>query len=199
MTRFLAPAVALTLLTSFCLAAEPSPWPRFRGPNGSGIAAGAKPPAEIGPETNVKWKVAAPSGLSSPIIVGDLVVITAFEDGKLFTIAYRGADGKEVIVSVTLPSGEVFIKVWHIDVGRVKLFVLDTNIPQNSSIEHREITDQLYGGDIRHGGHGGTEPAHQLGIPVEAQGVGRISRIPRLQQQAWGVDGGLGRHAGSSR
>src|SRR5581483_5849650 len=59
-----------------------------------------------------------------------------------------GEWGEEVIVSVNLPSGEVFIKVWHIDVGRVKLYLLDTNIPQNKSAEHREITDQLYGGDI---------------------------------------------------
>lgn len=59
-----------------------------------------------------------------------------------------GPKGEEVIVSVHLPTGEVFIKVWHIDVGRVKLYVLDTNIPQNNSAEHREITDQLYGGDI---------------------------------------------------
>jgi starch phosphorylase len=58
------------------------------------------------------------------------------------------ANGKEIIVSVNLPTGELFIKVWLIDVGRVKLYVLDTNIPQNRSIEHREITDQLYGGDI---------------------------------------------------
>ncbi|MDQ2711927.1 MAG: alpha-glucan family phosphorylase [Acidobacteriota bacterium] len=58
------------------------------------------------------------------------------------------AKGAEVIVSVNLPTGEVFIKVWHIDVGRVTLYVLDTNIPQNSLQEHRDITDQLYGGDI---------------------------------------------------
>jgi starch phosphorylase len=57
------------------------------------------------------------------------------------------ANGEEVVVTVDLPSGEVFIKVWHIDIGRVKLYLLDTNIPQNSSPEHREITDQLYGGD----------------------------------------------------
>ncbi len=57
-------------------------------------------------------------------------------------------NGDEIVVSVHLPSGEVFIKVWHIDVGRVKLYALDTNIPQNRSSEHREITDQLYGGDI---------------------------------------------------
>jgi starch phosphorylase len=56
--------------------------------------------------------------------------------------------GREVIVSVPLPTGELFVKVWHIDVGRVKLYVLDTNIPQNRSAEHREVTDQLYGGDI---------------------------------------------------
>ncbi len=46
-----------------------------------------------------------------------------------------------------LPGGKTWIKVWHIDVGRVRLFLLDTNIPQNSSAEYREITDQLYGGD----------------------------------------------------
>src|SRR3954468_7078039 len=55
--------------------------------------------------------------------------------------------GEDVIVSVQLPIGEVFIKIWRIDVGRVKLFLLDTNIPQNDSLEFRQITDQLYGGD----------------------------------------------------
>jgi outer membrane protein assembly factor BamB len=70
-------------------------WPQFRGPAGSGIAEGQKPPLEIGPEKNVKWKVAVPGGLSSPIIVGDLVVVTAFDDEKLYTIAYSRRDGKE--------------------------------------------------------------------------------------------------------
>ena len=55
--------------------------------------------------------------------------------------------GEEVKVSVDLPTGKVHIKVWHIDVGRVKLYLLDTNIPENERPEHREITDQLYGGD----------------------------------------------------
>src|SRR5262249_34306980 len=35
------------------------------------------------------------SGLSSPIIAGDKLVITAFDGGKLYTIAYNRADGKE--------------------------------------------------------------------------------------------------------
>jgi starch phosphorylase len=55
--------------------------------------------------------------------------------------------GDEVLVSVALPAGKVWIKVWYIDVGRVKLYLLDTNVQQNSSAECREITDQLYGGD----------------------------------------------------
>jgi len=39
----------LTLFAEFATAAEPSPWPRFRGPDGSGIAKDATPPTEIGP------------------------------------------------------------------------------------------------------------------------------------------------------
>ncbi|MGI8746100.1 MAG: alpha-glucan family phosphorylase [Bryobacteraceae bacterium] len=57
-------------------------------------------------------------------------------------------EGADVKVSVKLPSGEVFVKIWHIDVGRVKVYLLDTNIPENDHSVHREITDQLYGGDI---------------------------------------------------
>ena len=81
------------------------------------------------------------------------------------------AKGNEVIVSVELPTGEVLVKVWHIDVGRVKLYVLDTNIPQNKTAEHREITDQLYGGDIHKRiqqeivlGIGGLRALKELGI-----------------------------------
>ena len=77
-------------------AEQPLAWPRFRGPNGSGIADDNKPPVEFGPNKNVKWKVPVPSGLSSPIIVGNELVITAFEQGKLLTIAYSRADGSEV-------------------------------------------------------------------------------------------------------
>lgn len=55
--------------------------------------------------------------------------------------------GEEVRISVQLPSGIVWIKVWLVQVGRISLFLLDTNIPENTSQEHRDITDQLYGGD----------------------------------------------------
>ena len=70
-------------------------WPQFRGPEGSGIADDQRPPIEFGPEKNVKWKVPVPGGFSSPIVVADLLVMTAFEKGKLYTIAYHRADGSE--------------------------------------------------------------------------------------------------------
>ena len=70
-------------------------WPRFRGPNGSGVADDQVPPVRFGPESNVKWKVTVPSGLSSPIVAGDKLVLTALDQGKLYTIAYQRSDGKE--------------------------------------------------------------------------------------------------------
>ena len=99
MKRWIAAAIflALTAVAPCGLRADdPLAWPRFRGPNGTGVADGQKPPVELGPDKNVKWKVASPSGFASPIIVGNLLAITAFDGGKLYTIAYNRADGKEV-------------------------------------------------------------------------------------------------------
>jgi glycogen phosphorylase len=56
-------------------------------------------------------------------------------------------DGQPLVISVPLPGREVFARVWRIDVGRVPLYLLDCNIKQNSP-EDRNITAQLYGGDI---------------------------------------------------
>jgi outer membrane protein assembly factor BamB len=87
--------LALTLCSIARAAEAPLAWPQFRGPNSSGVAPDAKPPIEFGPDKNLKWKVQAPSGLSSPIVAGDKLVITAFDGGKLYTIAYNRADGAE--------------------------------------------------------------------------------------------------------
>src|SRR5436305_15006073 len=95
MKRVIALLLVSTLVAVSRGAERPLVWPQFRGPNGSGVADAQKPPVEIGPDKNVKWKVPVPSGLSSPIVVGDKLVITAFDDGKLYTIAYRRADGTE--------------------------------------------------------------------------------------------------------
>jgi len=86
-----------TTLASAMTAAEPPAWPQFRGPAGSGVAPeSAKPPTQFGPSKNIKWKIAVPAGASSPVIAGDRLFLTAFEGGKLFTLAYRRADGAEL-------------------------------------------------------------------------------------------------------
>jgi len=76
--------------------AADAPWPQFRGPGGSGVAEDAKVPAQIGPEKNLAWKVAVPPGMSSPVVVGEQIVFTAFENNKLYTLAYSKAEGKEL-------------------------------------------------------------------------------------------------------
>ena len=38
-------------------------------------------------------------------------------------------------------------QVWRAQVGRVPLYLLDTNMHANTRAEDRDITDQLYGGD----------------------------------------------------
>ena len=86
---------ALAVATTQARGEEKLAWPQFRGPGGTAVSDGQNPPTAIGPDKNVKWKVAVPSGISSPIVAGDLLVITAFENDKLYTIAYRRADGKE--------------------------------------------------------------------------------------------------------
>lgn len=83
----------------------------------------------------------------------------------------RGPDGEPLTVTVSLPTGPLAIKVWEIAVGRVKLFLLDTNIPENARPEDRAITDRLYGGDnetrIRQEivlGIGGLRALHAMGL-----------------------------------
>ncbi|MFN7992791.1 MAG: alpha-glucan family phosphorylase [Bryobacteraceae bacterium] len=59
----------------------------------------------------------------------------------------RDANGENLKVYVKLPTGMVAIQVWKMDVGRVKLYLLDTNVPENLLPQDRGITNSLYGGD----------------------------------------------------
>jgi outer membrane protein assembly factor BamB len=76
--------------------ARAADWPQFRGPAASGVADDQKPPVKFGPNQNLAWKVSVPPGASSPIVVGDKIFLTAFEDGKLLTLCYSRTDGKEL-------------------------------------------------------------------------------------------------------
>jgi outer membrane protein assembly factor BamB len=72
--------VALMVLAARGGNAGAGDWPRFRGPNGSGVSVDAAPaPVHWSAAQNLKWKVALPGpGSSSPIVVGDKVFITCW-------------------------------------------------------------------------------------------------------------------------
>lgn len=56
------------------------------------------------------------------------------------------ASGNHVKISVPLAEGPLVAAVWRLDVGRIPLFLLDTNLNENRP-EFREISGRLYGGD----------------------------------------------------
>jgi starch phosphorylase len=79
-------------------------------------------------------------------------------------------DGHEVVVEVELPGRTIYAKVYRIQVGRVSLFLMDTDIHPNSP-QDRELSARLYGGnqEMRVAqeivlGIGGVRALRQLGI-----------------------------------
>jgi starch phosphorylase len=62
----------------------------------------------------------------------------------------RTPDNQSCVVIVPLGSRSVLVQVWEVRVGRVRLFLLDTDLPQNAPWD-RELSARLYGGgqDLR--------------------------------------------------
>ena len=58
----------------------------------------------------------------------------------------RSQDGRPLTISVEYPGRCVVAQIWCIYIGRVRLFLLDTNVHENSPID-RMVTSSLYGGD----------------------------------------------------
>jgi glycogen phosphorylase len=83
-------------------------------------------------------------------------------------------DGNPLSITVKLLGRSVRANVWRIAVGRISLYLMDTDVPENVQ-EDREITAQLYGGDhemrIRQEillGIGGVHALNALGIKPAA-------------------------------
>ena len=79
-------------------------------------------------------------------------------------------DGRPLTVQVEMAERRVAAQVWRVQVGRVPLYLLDTNIPENPPAD-QDISDQLYGGDLEMRiqqelllGVGGLRALHALGI-----------------------------------
>lgn len=56
------------------------------------------------------------------------------------------SNGKPMVLEVPYPGRTVYVHIWKVSVGRIPLYLMDTDIPQNSEWD-RSITHQLYGGD----------------------------------------------------
>ncbi len=57
--------------------------------------------------------------------------------------------GEPLKISVPMPGRELYAVIRKVQVGRVPLYLLDSNIEDNKLPEDRNLTDRLYGGDRR--------------------------------------------------
>jgi starch phosphorylase len=74
----------------------------------------------------------------------------SYEENDFHTLPLspvRRPNGTQLVIELAYPGRTVAAQVWRAQVGRVPLYLLDTNIPTNSPAD-RDITDQLYGGDL---------------------------------------------------
>ena len=61
-------------------------------------------------------------------------------------IPVKDSENQDLLIKVKFEKRDVYLKVWKIKVGRVSLYLLDSDIEQNAP-EDREVTLKLYGGD----------------------------------------------------
>ncbi len=82
----------LILLATAILQAED--WPRFRGPNGTGVSDATGLPVEFDAGKNMLWRVEVPFAKSSPVIGGECLFLTASQGEKLITMCVDPVAGK---------------------------------------------------------------------------------------------------------
>lgn len=104
--------------------------------------------------------------------------------------AVLGEDGQPMILEVPYPGRVVYSHVWRVNVGRMKLYLLDTDLDQNSEWD-RQITHKLYGGDWENRikqeyllGIGGILMLEKLGIKTDLyhanEGHAALMNLQRL-------------------
>ena len=98
--------------------------------------------------------------------------------------------GNQMILAVPYPDRDIYANVWKVNVGRISLYLLDTDIDLNSEYD-RPITHQLYGGDWENRlkqeyllGIGGILLLNKLGIKKEIyhcnEGHAALINVQRL-------------------
>lgn len=56
------------------------------------------------------------------------------------------SNGLQVEINITFAGRTVYAKVWKVQIGRIGLYLMDTDVPQNTPSD-RALTSRLYGGD----------------------------------------------------
>jgi outer membrane protein assembly factor BamB len=106
-------AISSSLFAALLLTvASAADWTRFRGENGSGVAADSAPtPVEWSESKNLRWSAPLPGpGKSSPIVVGDRVILTCWtgenppDDLKRHLICFDRNTGKELWAKEVAPT-----------------------------------------------------------------------------------------------
>ena len=94
-------------------------------------------------------------------------------------------------ITLAFPGRNIYAKIWRCDVGRVPLYLLDTDIEENNQ-EDRAISNQLYGGDWENRlkqeillGIGGVRLVEELNLPVvlyhNNEGHSAFSSLERMR------------------
>ena len=85
----------------------------------------------------------------------------------------RDENGNWLTINLSFPGREVFARIWKVNVGRVELYLLDTDYEDNQEAD-RSITHYLYGGDWENRlkqeillGIGGIRALRKLGIEAD--------------------------------
>src|SRR3954462_5533656 len=83
----------ISIVVSLCVfTGRGDDWPQFRGPGGRAVSETATPPIGFGPSSNLLWKVAIPEGISSPIVTGERIFLTAQTAKKIDPLDLTGIE-----------------------------------------------------------------------------------------------------------
>lgn len=124
-----------------------------------------------------------------------------YDPSNLPMVPATNPSGNELICQMKIGADKVFFKVWLSKIGRISLYLLDTNLPQNPD-NIKDITRNLYTGDREKRlqqeiliGIGGISALAELGIEplVSHMNEGhsatlileRISRLMKNQNLSW--------------
>ncbi len=111
---------------------------------------------------------------------------------KIAVTPVRDENGNWQTVSLVFPGRNVYARIWRVDVGRIELYLLDTDFEDNLP-EDRSITHHLYGGDWENRlkqelllGCGGIQALRKLGIDAATyhcnEGHAAFTGLERLKE-----------------